>query len=82
MLPTLIPGDVVLVNRVLYLFISPKKGDIVAVKDPRDNKILIKRIMNIENNRYFVQGDNKIHSTDSSVFGMIGKNDILGKVVI
>lgn len=80
MLPTLKPGDMVLVNRMSYLFLSPKINDIVAVKDPREGKVLIKRIMKIEGKSYFVQGDNKNASTDSRVFGMIGRINIIGKV--
>lgn len=50
-------------------------------RDPRDGKTIIKRIIKIENNRYFVEGDNKAASTDSRDFGMIDKDNIIGKVV-
>lgn len=81
MSPTLKPGQVVLVNRLAYLFHKPQREDIVAVKDPRDKKVLIKRITKISNDKYFIQGDNKKYSTDSRVFGMIRKQNILGKVI-
>jgi nickel-type superoxide dismutase maturation protease len=80
MLPTLISGDSVLVNRISYWFTLPKINDIVVVKDPRDGKVLIKRIIKIVEKGYFVQGDNKNSSTDSRVFGMIGRQSIIGKV--
>lgn len=82
MSPTLTDGQVILVNRLSFLFRKPAVNDIIAVKDPRDKKILIKRITKIEGNCYFVQGDNKKHSTDSRVFGMIGKQEIIGKVFL
>lgn len=82
MSPTLISGQIVVVNRLSYLFSKPKNGDIIAVKDPRDKKFLIKRITKISMDKYFVEGDNKKHSTDSRVFGMIGKQDIVGKVIV
>jgi nickel-type superoxide dismutase maturation protease len=82
MYPTLSDGQIVLVNRLAYWFATPKTRDIVAVSDPRDGKILIKRITKIEGKQYFVQGDNKKASTDSRVFGMIEKSDILGKVIV
>lgn len=81
MQPTFSPGDKVLVNRFVYWFKKPEVGDIVAVKDPRDGKVLIKRITKIQNNRYFVTGDNSGHSTDSRVFGTIGRREIIGKVM-
>lgn len=79
MLPTLNAGSTVLVYK--YFFSKPKTGDIVAVRDPRDGKTIIKRIIKIENNRYFVKGDNKKASTDSRNFGLIDKDNIIGKVV-
>jgi len=81
MLPTLHSGDKVLVNRLVYLFFSAKVGETVALKDPRDGKILIKRIIKINSGKYFVEGDNKFHSTDSRKFGMLEKKDIIGKVI-
>lgn len=81
MFPTFRDGDVLLVNRLAYLFQKPKIGDIVAVKDPRDKKVLIKRISKVEKNSVSVIGDNKIRSTDSREFGMINKHNIIGKVL-
>ena len=79
--PALLTGDVVLVNRLAYLFKKPQIADIVALLDPRDGKILLKRIVKVEDKGYFVQGDNKNASTDSRHFGMIRASDILGKVI-
>ena len=74
-------GETVLVNRMSYLFKVPQKDDIIALKDPRDGKILIKRITKKSGTKFYVQGDNTSASTDSRVFGWIGKRDIIGKVV-
>ena len=81
MTPTFSAGDVVLVNRMAYMFKKPQKGHLVALRDPREGKILIKRITKVAEERYFVQGDNKNSSTDSRVFGMIERSDIIGKVI-
>lgn len=81
MAPTYRDGDVLLVNRLAYWLGKPKRGDIIAVKDPRDKKVLIKRIEKIAGQKFFVVGDNKSHSTDSREFGMIDKHDIIGKVL-
>lgn len=79
--PTLKPGGSVLVSALPYLFASPKTGDIVACRDPDSKKVLIKRITKIENNRYFLEGDNKTESTDSRNFGWLDKETIIGKVI-
>ncbi len=81
MSPTLESGQNVLVNRLSYFVSKPKNKDVVAVKDPRDKKVLIKRINKIEDGKYFVLGDNQKQSTDSRSFGWVSKNDIIGKVI-
>ena len=78
--PTIAAGEYVLVSRLTYLFKRPCIGDIVALRDPRDKKVLIKRIAEIKGDTYKVEGDNKNHSTDSRVFGMIGIQAIIGKI--
>jgi len=80
--PTIRAGQTVLVNRMSYWFGSPQKNDIIALYDPRDGKILIKRITKKNGTRYFVEGDNKSASTDSKVFGWIGKSAIIGKAIL
>jgi nickel-type superoxide dismutase maturation protease len=80
MAPTIAAGEYVLVNRLAYLFHPPQKGDIVSLRDPRDGKMLIKRILKRKGEMYFVQGDNKVASTDSRVFGWVEKKAIIGKV--
>jgi len=55
---------------------SAQAGDIVVVA--RDGKELIKRVIWIEKDRAWVEGDNVSSSTDSRHFGWIAKSDILG----
>jgi nickel-type superoxide dismutase maturation protease len=81
MRPTLKAGDMVLVNKAAYWLSLPKRNDIIALRDPRDGKTLIKRIIKIEEKGYFVQGDNKNASTDSRIFGMIRRSEIIGKII-
>ena len=77
--PILKNGDIVLINRLAYVFSSPKKGDIIAAKI--NKKVFIKRITKIDNNKFFLCGDNQKDSLDSRKFGLISKKDIIGKVI-
>lgn len=81
MSPTIVAGESVMVNRLAFLFKNPNEKDIVALYDPRDGKVLIKRITKKRRNEFFVEGDNKKQSTDSRVFGWVEKKAIIGKVL-
>lgn len=82
MYPTLKQGDTVLVNRLSYRFKKPSVGDIVLVEKPKELRVIVKRVSEIKNDLYFLSGDNKKESTDSSTFGYIEKKNILGKMLI
>jgi len=79
--PTIKDGDKVLVNRLAYLFKAPKIGDIVAAKISA-GKIVVKRIARVEGDTYFLSGDNHSDSFDSRKFGMIGKDKVVGKIIL
>jgi nickel-type superoxide dismutase maturation protease len=81
MTPTIKNGDTVLVSCIFYLFINPKINDIVAFKD-KNGQVLIKRIIGIQNNKYYLYGDNKQDSYDSRSFGFIMRSQILGKMFL
>jgi|SRR3990170_1151410 len=80
MLPTLKPGQDVLVFNWAYVFSRPKVGDIVVIK--KNGADIVKRIGQITSDRnIFVQGDNTNESTDSRSFGQIKRSEIVGKVI-
>lgn len=79
MAPTFKENDTVLVNRFSYFLSPPKIGDLIVLKR---EQYIIKRIKKIKNNEYFITGDNRNKSTDSRMFGWIGRKDIVGKVLI
>jgi signal peptidase I len=64
MKPTLLVGDFILVNKLLYRFSEPQRGDIVVFKYPIDPNIdFIKRIIalpgeevEVRNNQVFING--------------------------
>ena len=71
--------DSVIVSFLPFLFVKPKKGDVVVFK--KFNRIYLKRIGSIKKEKYFLVGDNKKDSQDSRRFGSIMKNQIKGKVL-
>ena len=78
MLPTLLPGDRVLVARTGH----PRIGQIVLIRDPRHpGSLLLKRIDSSADGQFMVMGDNEEASTDSRTFGPVGRDAILGRVV-
>ncbi len=81
MLPTFSDGDSVLVVRFIYSFIKPRSGALVIARDPRDGKMLLKRITAVENDQFLLSGDNHEASTDSREFGMIKRSALFGKVI-
>lgn len=96
MFPTLHNGESVPVNLLAYIIQPPHVGDVVIVRYAEDGNItLVKRVvagpgmtvsyrgMSIElgEGEYFVEGDNRLHSTDSRSFGPVQRQQIIGKVL-
>ncbi|MFQ3536636.1 MAG: signal peptidase I [Aggregatilineales bacterium] len=51
MQPTFYTGDLVLVNRAIYFFSNPQRGDVIVLHNPhgRDGSDLIKRVIGLPN---------------------------------
>lgn len=78
MVPTLKPGDLVLVERISKPFRDFKTGEIVVFK--KGKEWFIKKIQTVHDRRYFVVGENAKFSIDSRHFGWVDKKDIIGKI--
>ncbi len=78
--PQIKNGEVVLASNIPYWFKTPKINDIVAFRD-NSGKVLIKRIVRIQNGKYSALGDNKNDSLDSREFGNISKKQIIGEII-
>jgi nickel-type superoxide dismutase maturation protease len=83
MVPTLTPGDRVLVVRGLASWRpAVRVGDLVALADPRSpSRTVIKRVVAFEGPRVVVRGDNEAASTDSRHFGPVDPGALRGRVV-
>ena len=65
MQPLIRDGELLFVNKWAYLFKSPKIGDIVVFRNPKNkNQLFCKRIAGIGDGRLIVRGDNVADSLD------------------
>ena len=93
MVPTLLPGDRVLVVRGVGPLRPPiRVGHLVALVDPRDRRprgsggvprerVMVKRVAGLAGGQVVVRGDNAAASTDSRHFGPVTRGDLLGRVI-
>jgi signal peptidase I len=86
MYPTLKPGQFIVVDTWIYRNSYPKLGDVVIFKEKIDNRWFVKRITRwpngekMQNNKWFVMGDNRNFSIDSRNFGGVNRKQIVGQV--
>ncbi len=72
MLPAFKPGDQV----ITLNWSGVKVGDIVVFK--KDGINMVKRVVKVENEKMYVEGDNK---RESSNVGWVEKKDLIGRVI-
>ena len=78
---TLREGDLVTYKKLNKKKIDLEIGDIVVATHPKTkNKLIIKRIHRIYQNKFDLRGDNFLSSTDSRQWGLIKSELIVGKV--
>ena len=82
MVPTVLPGDLVLVDPAAYRRKQPSVGDIVLCRHPfRSDVKLIKRVAGLNpDGAMDLRGDNPKQSTDSSTLGAVPFDHLLGRV--
>ena len=97
MVPTLRPGELVLVQAAGETRWVPRRGQIVAVRlESGGGQAFVKRITGVPSDRvrvdgserqladeeYFVRGDQPDHSVDSRVFGPVTRAELVGPVTV
>lgn len=83
MLPTLRPGDRLLLVRVPRWW-PITQGQLVALRDPLADDgaaPVVKRVVFLAGRSVEVRGDNPSQSTDSRSYGPVGRERVLGLVV-
>ncbi|MHB1553458.1 MAG: nickel-type superoxide dismutase maturation protease [Acidimicrobiales bacterium] len=79
MLPTFEPGDRLLVVRLPRRW-PLRRGDVVAVPDPRaPSRLLVKRVAAVSARLVTVTGDSPSESTDSRSFGPVDRAQVWGR---
>ena len=74
--PTLSPGERLLVHRTRRV----RMGDVVVITDPElATRTLVKRVSAIADHAVSVSGDNPLGSRDSTDFGPVPKELIIGR---
>lgn len=76
MLPSLVPGNIVLGVR---FGLKPRPGRLIVIK--HDGLEKIKRVSKSDNGLYYVTGDNPDHSTDSRHFGWIPASAVQAVII-
>jgi signal peptidase I len=77
MLPTLEPGDHVLVRRTKRV----SRGELVVFVDPDSRRhLIVKRVVAVRGGDLEVVGDNPGASRDSKDFGLVPRSHVLGVV--
>lgn len=94
---TLHNGEYLGVFLLSYVHSSPKIGDVVVLTYAGNSDVrFVKRVEGLpgdtvevqgiptvlQADQYFVEGDNRDHSTDSRVYGPVKGEQIIGKVII
>jgi len=81
MVPTLSPGDWLLVDPLAYRDAGPAVGDIVVAPDPREpTRLLVKRVGGvIADGSLELRGDSPDASTDSRTFGLLPASAVTGR---
>jgi len=80
MSPKISEGNEILVSSIPFIFLNPRCGDVVAFK--KGNKVFIKRIKKVEEDKYYLIGDNDKDSFDSRKFGSVYRKNVIGKVIM
>jgi nickel-type superoxide dismutase maturation protease len=75
MLPTLAPGDRLLLLRTAA---RPRPGQLAVAPDPRQPaRLLLKRVHRVADGMVDLRGDNPVASTDSRHFGSVPAADVV-----
>ena len=79
--PGLRERDLVVVETLSYLIRRPRAGEVVVARHPSTDVLIVKRIAEVQGQRYVLRGDNDRESSDSRVFGAVTRKMLVGRVL-
>ncbi len=79
--PTLDNGDWLLVNPAAFTRRTPRTGELVVVRDPRDaRRVMVKRVAAIgTDGSLTLAGDHPAHADDGSAIGAVAADLVIGQ---
>lgn len=93
MVPTFQDGDYLIVDELTYHFRDPLPKEVIIFKYPKDpSKYFIKRVIGLpgetvngtklNEDQYYVEGDNRDASSDSRSWGPVSRKLIVGRPIV
>ena len=80
MLPVLRPGDVILVHESAYCRRAPRYGEVVVARPSSlGGRALVKRVLPVGSDEYFLLGDHPAESLDSRELGPVTRRELVGR---
>lgn len=83
MIPTILVGDRIFANNIIYKFVSPSLGDIIAFKEPLTNKVMYtKRITGTSGHTFKINENDKHIYIDGQKSNLNREYSVLGLLQI
>lgn len=81
--PVIAPGQIVVVDRFSYRIRAPRRGEILVVREPVLDRLVLKQCIRVDENMLvYVRGFNSAASIDSRIYGGVSRTRIRGRVVL
>ncbi len=78
--PTLRHGQLVLVSERCYQRRAPRAGEVALLTHPHRDLTLVKRVIRVDDQGVWVEGDNPPESEDSRHFGPVRVSSCIARV--